>query len=46
MKKVTKIEDASISPFELFQSCRKVIAEPKVTVWIGELSCLKESLSI
>jgi hypothetical protein len=24
----------------------KVIAEPKVTLWVGELSCLKVNLSI
>ena len=24
--------------------CGKVIAEPKVTIWIGELSCLKVRL--
>jgi len=26
------------------EKCGKVIAEPRVTVWIGELSCLKERM--
>ncbi len=26
------------------EHCGKVIAEPKVTMWIGELSCLKAKM--
>ena len=29
-----------------FWFCGKVIAEPKVTVWIGELNCLKAKMLI